>query len=211
MLRVISGKLKNRVIPTSTNVKFKPSTTRTREAIFSIIASWSFEKELNGANVLDVFCGSGSLGVEALSRGAGFVGFIDSNAEQIVLLKAFIAKVGEEKNTGLIHAAAERLPYSNKLYDIVLMDPPYFTSLAGSALMSLKKNKWLADGAIIILEVATKEDVKLPAGFEEVDRRVYGNNKLLFLQYSQNMLSESDTTSAECETSSLPHENNEPK
>jgi len=189
MLRVISGKLKNRVIPTSTNVKFKPSTTRTREAIFSIITSWSFEKDLNGANVLDVFCGSGSLGVEALSRGAGFVGFIDSNAEQIALLKTFVAKVGEEKNTGLIHAAAERLPYSNKLYDIVLMDPPYFTDLASSALISLKKNKWLADGAIIILEVATREDVKIPASFEEVDRRVYGNNKLLFLQYSQNTLS----------------------
>ena len=123
MLRVISGKLKNRIIPTSNKIKFKPSTTRTREAIFNIIGSWSFDKELDGANVLDVFCGSGSLGLEALSRGAGFVGFIDASLEQINLLKTFIAKVDQEKNAGFIHATAEKLPYSNKLYDIVLMDP----------------------------------------------------------------------------------------
>ena len=69
------------------------------------------------------------------------------------------------------------------------MDPPYFSDLASNALISLKKNKWLADGAIVILEVATREDVQIPTNFEEIDRRVYGNNKLLFLQYAQNMLS----------------------
>jgi 16S rRNA (guanine966-N2)-methyltransferase len=186
MLRVISGKLKNRIIPTSNSVKFKPSTTRTREAIFSIIASWDFEQNLQGANVLDVFSGSGSLGIEALSRGAEFVSFIDSSAEQIALLKTFIAKVGETQNCGFIHAPAERLPYANKKYDIVLMDPPYFSNLASSALLSLKRGNWLTEGAIFILEVATREDVKLPDGFEEVDKRVYGNNKLLFLQFNLN-------------------------
>jgi 16S rRNA (guanine966-N2)-methyltransferase len=186
MLKIISGRLKNRIIPIDPKAKFKPSTTRTREAIFSIINSWKFEQTLQESNVLDVFCGSGSLGLEALSRGAKFVSFIDVEMAQINLLKQFVSKIGEEQNVGFIHSGATRLPYSNKMYHIVLMDPPYFENLASSTLVSLKKGNWLASSAIIILEVATQEDIELPEGYSQVDVRVYGNNKLLFLKYEQN-------------------------
>ncbi len=186
MLKIISGRLKNRIVPVLPKAKFKPSTTRTREAIFSIINSWQFEQRLENSNVLDVFSGSGSLGLEALSRGAKFVSFIDSSLEQINFLKNYVHKIGEEASVGFVHANAERLPYANRLYDIILMDPPYFENLSAAALKSLKKNNWLADSAIIILEVATREDVELPQGYEQVDVRIYGNNKLVFLKYGKN-------------------------
>jgi 16S rRNA (guanine966-N2)-methyltransferase len=181
MLKIISGNLKGRIIPIIKGAKFKPSTTRTREAIFSIISSWQFTHKLVGANVLDVFCGSGSLGLEAVSRGAGFVSFIDSSLPQIALLKEFTSHLALS-NVGFIHANAERLPAANRKYDIVIMDPPYFANLAVLALLSLQKGNWLADEAIIIVELATKEDLLLPATFALLDKRVYGNNKLLFLQ-----------------------------
>lgn len=149
MLKVVSGKFKNRIIPTSNSVKFKPSTTRTREAIFSIINSWDFGPELEGASILDVFCGSGSLGIEALSRGAGYACFVDENLEQINLLKTFIAKIEQQQNAGFIHASAQNLPYSKKQYEIVLMDPPYFSQLASDALKSLKKGGWLDRKSVV--------------------------------------------------------------
>ncbi len=185
MLKIISGKLKNRNIPIIPNPGFKPTTGKTREAIFNIINSWQFGPKLQDANVLDVFCGSGSLGLEALSRGAKFVSFVDINVAQLNLLKQFIAQIGEEKNVGFIHANAKNLPYPNLCYDIVLMDPPYFKDLAFGALQSLQKSNWLTKPAIIIVETGATEDIKVPRGYEQIDIRTYSNNKILFLKYGQ--------------------------
>ena len=185
MLRIISGKFKNRLLPISRDAKFKPSTTRTREAIFSIIGSWSLEQTLEGAYVADLCCGSGSLGMEALSRGAAFVSFIDSDLQQIRNLKEFVNKLGQQDNVGFLHTNVERLPLSNRLYNIVFIDPPYFGDLVSITLKNLVRGNWLANGAVIIVEVSARDDFQLPAGFTQFDKRVYGNNKLVFLVYEQ--------------------------
>ena len=185
MLKIISGKLKNRVIPIPVKAKFKPSTTRLREAIFNIIYSWKFDINLEEANILDLFCGSGSLGLEALSRGARFVTFVDISPEEVGRLKDYVKKVGEEQTTSVLHANACRLPFANQQYDIVLMDPPYLENLAHDALKSLVQNNWLTKSAIIILESARKDLLVIPDSYKELDVRIYGKNKIIFLQYEQ--------------------------
>ncbi len=185
MLKIISGKLKNRVIPIPLKVKFKPSTTKLREAIFSIIYSWKFDIKLEDANVLDLFCGSGSLGLEALSRGAKFACFIDISPEEVWRLKDYVKKIQQEEVTSILHANASKLPFANKQYDIVLMDPPYLENLVPDALMSLERNNWLAKSAMIILESPRNDLLVIPENYTQVDVRTYGKTKLVFLQYEQ--------------------------
>lgn len=184
MLKIISGKLKGRSIPVIKNASFKPSASRTREAIFSIINSWQFDCKLAESNLLDVCCGSGSVGVEALSRGAKHVCFADHNFEQLSLLKSFIEKLEYTDKASFIHASIEHMPYANRKYEIAFIDPPYFTDVAELALVNLKKKCWLVNGAIIILELADKQNIAIPNDYVLLDVRVYGNNKLLFLQYA---------------------------
>ena len=184
MLKIISGKLKGRSIPVIKNASFKPSASRTREAIFSIINSWQFDCKLAESNFLDVCCGSGSVGIEALSRGANNVCFIDHSFAQLGLLKSFIEKLEYSDQASFMHASIEHMPYANRKYEIVFIDPPYFTDLADIALLNLKKKCWLVNGAIIILELAHKQNIDIPDEYVLLDVRVYGNNKLLFLKYS---------------------------
>jgi 16S rRNA (guanine966-N2)-methyltransferase len=185
VLKIISGKFKNRSIPVPLKAKFKPSTTKLREAIFSIIYSWKFDIKLEDANVLDLFCGSGSLGLEALSRGAKFATFVDISQEEVERLKDFIKKISQEEVTQVFRANATRLPLATKKYDIVLIDPPYFENLASGALESLARNDWLAESAIVIIESARSQPLVIPESYTQVDMRTYSKTKLIFLQHEQ--------------------------
>lgn len=182
MLKIISGTLKNRVIPIIPKAKFKPSTSRSKEAIFSIINADKFPHSLENSNMLDVFCGSGGVGLEALSGGAKSVCFVDMNAEQMALLKDFIKKVEMPQRVSFMLCDAGRMPKAKQPYEIIFLDPPYFENLASKALTSLYNNNWLAPDAIIILELALKEDFTPPSFCKIFDMRNYGRCKIIFMQ-----------------------------
>jgi len=162
MLRIIAGKHKNRIIPTLKNAKYRPSTSKFREALFSILSSGEFS-DLNifahNTKVLDLFSGTGSLAFEALSRGVSSVTLVDINIDYLKLAKDFAAKIGEKENSNFLHLNALNLPQSGHCYDLVFMDPPYHNNFASRAIESLVKNNWVKNGTLIAVEMGQRDDL----------------------------------------------------
>lgn len=181
-MRIIAGKFKGMNIPTIKGADYRPSTGKLKEAIFSILCS---ADAIEGAYVLDLFSGTGSLAFESLSRGAAFVTCVDRESSHIKSIKSFAEKIGEVNNLSTLVVDAANLPKAKIQYDIVFIDPPYFKSLANKSLISLDKNGWLKIGATIILELGRKEDIEIPESYEIIDDRIYGNSKLVILKFGR--------------------------
>ena len=184
-MRIIAGKHKNRTIPTREAAGYRPSTSKFREALFSILSSGEFANvpAFKDARILDLYAGTGSLGLEALSRGARSITLVDNDRDNMDLAMSFAKKIGEENNVQVIITDANFLPRSTEKYDLVFMDPPYFKNYVAKSLTSLVKNDYLIDGAIIAVEVSRKEDVELIEGISLIKEKIYNNNKLLILRY----------------------------
>lgn len=185
-MRIIAGKHKGRSILSPSGEQVKPTTSKNREAIFSILSSGTFMKNgasvLTNAVVMDLFCGSGILAFEALSRGAQTAILVDIDQKNIEIAKTNAAKLGETNNIHLLRSDARFLPKSRLRCDVVFMDPPYNSNLINASLNSLKQQEWLKPNAIIILELAKKEDIQIPAEFTILDERRYSKTKILFLE-----------------------------
>lgn len=186
-MKIIAGKYKGLLIPIIKNANYRPTTGKLKEAIFSILSSGTIT-DLEGANVLDLFTGTGSLAFEAISRGARLTLSIDRDANHIKTCKEFAIKIGQQENMMFLNADATNLPKAQKQYDIIFIDPPYFHAMADKTLISLSDKNWLAKDAIIMIEVGRKEDVKIPAYYEKIDERIYGNTKLIILRYDTNLI-----------------------
>lgn len=186
-MRIIAGKYKNRVIPSLKNSDYRPSTTKFREALFSILSSGEFadNSPVDASDVLDLFAGTGSLSFEALSRGAKSITLIDNNKEHLQIAKEFATKIGEEENVKFLLLSAISLPQSAHKYSLVFMDPPYYNQFVEKALISLIQNRWLEDKAIIAIEMEKREELGLPVSMSLIKEKIYGNNKLLILRYEQ--------------------------
>jgi 16S rRNA (guanine966-N2)-methyltransferase len=132
--------------------------------------------------VLDVFAGCGVLGLEALSRGAAQVTFIEQAAVAVRAIEQNIATLGEAARTSVLRRDATRpgpVP-ANGPFDLLLMDAPYRAGLSEPALAALAAGGWLADGALVVVELAAKEPLDLPEGFAELDARSYGAARVVF-------------------------------
>lgn len=187
MIRIISGKYKGRVIPTIKNADYRPSTSKFREALFSILTSAKFAEEdvIPNANILDLYAGTGSLSFEALSRGAQKVTLVDVNEEYLKEAKNFAEKIGADKDISCLKVSAFNLPYSGKKYNLVLMDPPYNKQLVSKTIKSLLKSEWLENGAYICLETSKYEDVDDIKNIIPINERRYGNSKLMIFRYEE--------------------------
>ena len=186
-MKIIAGKFKNRVIPTLKNSDYRPSTTKFREALFSILTSGQFMDSgiIEDAKVLDLFAGSGSLSLEALSRGASHITLIDNNKDSLELINQFAKKIDCVDSIKTVNADAKNLPRSTQKFSLIFMDPPYHKNYVGKALHSLVSNEWLEVGAIIAIEISKFDKLKLRNEFEILKEKVYGNNRLLVLRYGQ--------------------------
>jgi 16S rRNA (guanine966-N2)-methyltransferase len=178
-MRIISGKHKGRRIElgSNTNQHIRPTSEFAREAIFNILAH--SKVGLNGGGfsdqkVLDVFCGTGAFGLEALSRGADSVTFIDQSRESIATARHNAIRMKEDDHVEFLVADATRLGRARKSYSLVFLDPPYFSKMIEPSLNSLKAGGWLEDNALLVIEHDAKEQVGLPASFEVIDERRYG-------------------------------------
>jgi len=186
-MRIIAGKYKNRIIPSHKQLNYRPSTTKFREALFSILSSGDFSdsKPVIGAKVLDLFAGTGGLSFEALSRGAASILLIDNQSEHLKIATEFAKHIGEEANVKVLLMDALSLLAAKDQYNLVFMDPPYYNNYVTKALNSLIEKKWLADGAILAIEMFKKDKCELPDSLYLVKEKTYGNNKLLILRYGQ--------------------------
>lgn len=179
-MRVISGIAKGTKLKSIDNLSTRPTLDRVKEPLFSIIQNY-----IDGANVLDLFAGSGALGIETLSRGAHHCTFCDKSFQSIEMLKENIKKTKmEEKSTILNQDYKKCLEEQNKAFDIIFIDPPYKLNIAVDSIKRILKLKLLQKGGIIILE--TDEEKRELEELEEVqvevyDIRKYGRVKLLFI------------------------------
>ena len=139
-----------------------------------------------GASVLDLFCGTGALGLEALSRGATHATFIDVDEKSLALTKKNAATLGEWRNVTLLKIDSRRLgppPLAAKApCRLVFLDAPYEQGLTGPALLALVNKGWVEAGTVMVVEIAEKEPFESPRFFDVLDERVYGAAKVVFLQ-----------------------------
>ena len=187
MLKIIAGKYRGKNIEIKKNAKIRPTGAKARGAIFNILTHGQFgidgESPLIDQTVVDIFCGTGALGLEALSRGASSVVFIDQAQESLSLARANAINLKEEANTQFIRSDSTNLPKARKPCALAFLDPPYNSGLAPKSLASLASQGWLKEGAIAIVELSNKEVLQAPENYEIFDERKYGNSKMVFLRY----------------------------
>lgn len=187
MLRIIAGRLKGRKIPVINDSSYRPSTSKLKEAMFSILSTQAFNEQkilIHQAQVLDLFCGTGNISFEALSRGARHVTLVDINGKHLQLIKNYADRINELDNLTLLRLDATNLPKAYQQYNIVFLDPPFYKDLASKSLLSLHKRLWLSNNAIIFIESEQDCNLVLPAGFKLQGVQYYGKSKLTILLYS---------------------------
>lgn len=172
-MRVITGIARGRKLLTLEGDDVRPTTDMVKEAMFSII-----QFELEGARVLDLFCGSGQLGIEALSRGAAYATFVDTSRESQNITRQNLMSTGLHKNCKVAAMEAEAFLRSTKnIYDIALLDPPYNKGLVSKVLPELVSK--MSDSGVIICETAKEEELPEMVGDFTVSKAYrYGRIKL---------------------------------
>jgi 16S rRNA (guanine966-N2)-methyltransferase len=180
-MRIVAGKFRGKQLQSPADLAIRPTADRVREAIFNILVSRI--GSLEGKRVLDLFAGTGAMGLEALSRGAAHVVFVDTGAEARGLIRDNIEAFGAGGVAKLLRRDATALGIAGTLgpFDLVFLDPPYGKGLGEQALVSLRDGYWLSPDATLVLEESTDVELQLPPGFTLDDRRVYGAAAVHFL------------------------------
>ena len=175
-MRIISGFAGGRRLPTPNTNQIRPTIDRVKESLFSILG------DLNGVHVVDGFAGTGSLGCEALSRGAASCAFFDASREAIELVKENVAIVGAEDRALIKKCPFKRgLTFLQNEPDLILLDPPYGdAALVDRSFAAMRACELITAGALIVLEQEIDDDLPDAAGFEEDDTRIYGRTRLTF-------------------------------
>ena len=184
-LRIIAGAWRGRAIDVPEGDAIRPTSDRAREALFNRLAHGFAEHgfQLSGARVVDVFAGTGALGLEALSRGAAQTTFLERDLGAVALIKRNVAKFGAEDRAVVLNADAVNLPRAAGAHDLALLDPPYAQDLALPALASLARQGWLKPGALLGVETEVDETLGEVAQFTVLDRRAYGRAAVTFLVF----------------------------
>ncbi len=186
-MRIVAGRHRGRILVSPAGDALRPTSDRARESLFNILEHGKLAKgglsPIRGARIVDAFCGTGALGLEALSRGAVHATFIDVDTASLALARENAGKLGERDSVAFVQADATRPPRGQPC-TIAFLDPPYGEELAAPALAALAAAGWLAPGAIAVAETAGRETLAPPAGFTVVDERRYGKAKLTFLLWN---------------------------
>ncbi len=182
-MRIVGGDLKGRSLATPRGLSIRPTTDRTREAVFNVLAH-RFPEALDGARVLDLFAGTGALGIEAMSRGASFCIFIEESAEGRGLIRDNVESFGLTGRTKIFRRDAARLgPVGTfQPFGLVFADPPYGKGLGERALVSAAEGGWLLPAALCVVEEAAAAPFEIPRGFELIDARDYGDTVVRFMR-----------------------------
>ena len=184
-MRIVGGKFKSTALASvgkgDEGAHLRPTTDRVRESLFNVLTHGDYP-DIKGANVLDLFAGTGALGLEALSRGAARVQFVDDGNKANALIKQNIQTLGVRSETNMYRRNATKLGENRgEPFGIVFLDPPYGKGLGEKALAACVAGDWLADGALIVWEESAP--VKAPAGFTIRDVRNYGNTTITMLSF----------------------------
>ena len=187
-MRIVGGSHRGRRLTAPAGKDTRPTTDRPREALFNILAhaDWGPDggSPVDGALAVDAFCGTGALGLEALSRGAEHCTFLDLGRAALEAVRANVAQLGEAERATVLRADATKPPPPKRPCTLAFLDPPYGQGLAPRAMEGLAKGGWLAPGALLVVEVGEGDPLPPPPGFEALDDRRYGDTRLLFLRFA---------------------------
>ncbi|WCR53766.1 MAG: Ribosomal RNA small subunit methyltransferase D [Wolbachia endosymbiont of Ctenocephalides orientis wCori] len=178
MQRITTGKYRGRKIATGKDPAVRPTTGFVREAIFSILSS---KKSIHDSNILDLFCGWGSLSFEALSRGAKHAFMVDCDYYNLQISKKTAENFGIINDVTLICCSADKLPKPVSKCDIVFIDPPYNSNLIEPTLDGLIHSGWLNDEALVMIETEKNKNFQYSEKFTVISERTYGMTKVVFL------------------------------
>jgi 16S rRNA (guanine966-N2)-methyltransferase len=185
-MRIVGGTLRGRAIAGPQHEGLRPTADRVRESLFNILAHGIDGLALNGARVIDLFAGTGALGLEAISRGAAYCLFVEDDAEARALIRTNVETFGLTGVTRIFRRDATDLGPAGTVaaFDIAFLDPPYEKGLGEKALTALADGAWLVRGAIIVLEERAGITVSLPESFTQLDQRTYGDTQILIARFA---------------------------
>ncbi len=176
-MRIVAGKYGGKRLAAPKGMATRPTTDRTRESLFNIL---THKIEFDGIRVIDLFAGTGALGLEALSRGAGFSLFIEEANSARAAIRTNVEKLAVMGNTKIFRRDATKLGSIGKMpqFDIAFMDPPYGKGLGEKCAKSLLLGNWLKQNALIVLEEASEAFPEVLNGYELLDLRKYGESTI---------------------------------
>ena len=182
-MRIVGGRLRGRALVAPKSAAIRPTADRLRESLFNILAH-AYADPVTGARVLDLFAGTGALGLEAVSRGAAFALFVDDGTEARALVRANVEQLGLGGVTRIFRRDATRLGAVHPVepFGVVFVDPPYGRGLAEQALAAAGDGGWLTPDALVVVEEAVDAKFAAPEGFEEMERRGYDDTEFIFLR-----------------------------
>ena len=182
-MRIVGGKLRSRPLRGPKSEAVRPTSDRLREALFNILAH-SYGDPVTGARVLDLFAGTGALGIEAISRGAAYALFVDESIEARALLRDNIESLGLGGVTRIFRRDATRLGLVHPLepFSLAFLDPPYGRGFAEKALVAARGGGWLKPDTLVVVEEAVDAGFMTPEGFLELERRTYDDTEFVFLR-----------------------------
>jgi 16S rRNA (guanine966-N2)-methyltransferase len=187
-MRIVGGRHRGRPLSAPAGGEVRPTADRTREAVFNILLHGlgGAGAAIEGAAMLDVFAGTGAMGLEALSRGAERAVFIERDNAAIAALRDNAARLNEPQACLVLRLDASNLPpppqAAGAPLDYAFLDAPYGSDLSGPALAGLKDRGWITAGTIVTVEVAAKEVFAPPPGYDVLDERRWGAAKVVFLE-----------------------------
>ncbi len=189
-MRIVAGRHRGRALIAPPGEEIRPTSDRARESLFNILAHGRLAEvdgtsPLAGAVVLDAFCGTGALAMEALSRGAATAILLDNNPSALSVARANLRALGEDARATVVLADALEPPAKGPQQapaTLVFLDPPYRSGLAGKALAALDRRGWIAAGAVVVVETESRDPVTPPEGFTLIDERRYGKAKIRFFR-----------------------------
>jgi 16S rRNA (guanine966-N2)-methyltransferase len=180
-MRIVGGRLRGRSLTGPKSEAIRPTADRLRESLFNILFH-GYGDPVSGARVLDLFAGTGALGLEAMSRGAAFALFVDEGAEARALIRGNVEALGLGGTTRIFRRDAAKLGAAHPVepFSLVFADPPYGRGLAEQSLQSARDGGWLTPDALLVVEEAVTA-FQTPPGFEQIERRAYDETEFTFL------------------------------
>jgi 16S rRNA (guanine966-N2)-methyltransferase len=181
-MRIVGGRLRGRALVAPKSQAIRPTADRLRESLFNILAH-GYGDPIAGARVLDLFAGTGALGLEAMSRGAAFALFVDDGAEARALLRQNVEALGLAAVTRIFRRDATKLGSAHPVepFSLAFLDPPYGRGLAGKSLASMREGGWLTQDSLVVVEEIFGA-FKTPEQFEELERRGYDDTEFIILR-----------------------------
>lgn len=185
-MRIVGGEFRGRSLSAPEGRNTRPTSDRARQAVFNILEHAEFAPALNDARVMDVFAGSGALGLEALSRGAAFCLFVDTDDEARGAIRDNVEAFGLFGVTRIHRRDATQLGVrpgpASEAFDLVFMDPPYHKGLVLPAMEALQKGRWITPEALLVVEMAADEDLFVTDLWHVIDSRHYGPAQVFFVK-----------------------------